>query len=108
MNTLTARQKNVLSFIEGYIASNKYPPNVREISSHFGVAVNATHGHLKALIKKGYIQRKPHAARGIVVVNSKLPDLLTAIEKHLDNVDKGKTLDTNVIRALLENIKTLS
>jgi repressor LexA len=55
---LTPKQAKVLKYISDYIRSEGYPPTVREISRHIGVAsTRATITHLEALEKKGYISR---------------------------------------------------
>lgn len=56
--SLTSKQQKILAFIQGYIQQNGYPPAIRDIGDHFGiVSPNGVMCHLKALQKKGYIQR---------------------------------------------------
>jgi repressor LexA len=54
MKDLTARQREVLSFIRKCI-NDHYPPTVREVADHFDISVKAAHDHLAALKKKGRI-----------------------------------------------------
>ena len=49
MRPLTRRQEQVLDFIRGFIAGNKYPPTIREISEHFTISVKGAYDHVKAL-----------------------------------------------------------
>jgi len=66
MDRLTDRQARILNFIGQSAAREGRPPTVREIAAHFGMA--STFGvrrHLKALEKKGRLERSFHAARGI-------------------------------------------
>ena len=65
-NTLTDRQKDILSFIEQFRNENGYPPTLREIGKKF--EISSTFGvkrHLDALVKKGYIAVESNASRGI-------------------------------------------
>jgi repressor LexA len=64
----TKRQKEVLDFIKSFISKNAFSPTVREIAEHFGVQVNGTAGHLKALEKKRLITRQVNKARTIRVL----------------------------------------
>ena len=62
---LTARQSQVLEFIQAYQREHGMPPTRAEISRHFGWASdNAAQEHISALRRKGAIQTK-HIARGI-------------------------------------------
>jgi repressor LexA len=70
---LTQRQREVLDFISGSINRCGYPPTLREIGSHFGIrSTNGVNDHLRALEKKGYLQRedlKSRALRPIMASN---------------------------------------
>ena len=64
---LTARQAEVLAFISENSAM--FGPTIREIAAAFSFkSPNAVTVHLRALERKGKIRRRPHAARGIEVV----------------------------------------
>jgi repressor LexA len=68
MQQLTARQQQVLDIVTAYIESNGTPPSLREIAARLGV--NGTLGimkHLKALEKKGFLNRREGSSRGIVL-----------------------------------------
>lgn len=68
MEPLTHRQTKILEFIKEQISVRGLPPTVREIASHFRMA--STFGvcrHLKALERKGYIERSFNASRGIML-----------------------------------------
>ena len=59
MESLTERQKEVLDVIKKYIATNGYPPTVREIGDILGLTSPATtQAHFDNLVKKGYIRKK--------------------------------------------------
>ncbi|MDR0442205.1 MAG: transcriptional repressor LexA [Treponema sp.] len=52
MKELTERQKEVLSFIAGYVNNHSYPPTIREIAVHFSISVKGAHDHITALKRK--------------------------------------------------------
>ncbi len=62
---LTDRQQEVFEFIQQFRAAHGYTPTVREVAGHFGVQIHAAHGHLKALEKKGYLQREAGKGRAL-------------------------------------------
>lgn len=62
---LTDRQQEVFDFIQQFRAVNGYTPTVREVAGHLGVQVHAAHGHMKALEKKGYLQREAGKGRAL-------------------------------------------
>lgn len=65
---LTARQREVLDFIVGYIAERGFPPSIREIGA--ALRISSLRGvtiHLDALERKGWIRRES-ASRGIQVL----------------------------------------
>jgi len=64
---LTARQRQILAFIEERIRIDGLPPTRAEIVAHFGFASpNAAQCHLAALADRGAIELRPGRARGIV------------------------------------------
>ncbi len=66
MESLTERQKDVLDVIKKYIATNGYPPTVREIGDILGLTSPATtQAHFDNLVKKGYIRKKNNLNRTI-------------------------------------------
>jgi repressor LexA len=69
MPSLTARQQEVLDFISEAQSLSGVIPTSREIQEHFGFASQtAAMNHLKALEKKGVIQRQAGKARAVSVV----------------------------------------
>jgi len=68
---LTARQLEVLNFIRKALEENGLPPTRSEIAEALGFrSANAAEEHLRALARKGAIELRPGASRGI-----RLPDL---------------------------------
>ncbi|NOX20422.1 MAG: transcriptional repressor LexA [Nitrospirae bacterium] len=66
---LTKAQKRVLDFILKHIGQKGYPPTVREVARAFGYrSPLAAKQHIDALVKKGYLKRKPSISRGLLPV----------------------------------------
>ena len=66
MQNITKRQAQILSFIEGYIASHSYAPSIREIAKHFRiVSLNAVRQHLLRLENAGALDLSARRSRGI-------------------------------------------
>jgi repressor LexA len=66
---LTARQRQVLSFLIRFLKERGYPPTVREIARHFGLkGPRSPQKRLDALEEKGYIRRRPGKSRAIEVM----------------------------------------
>ena len=64
---LTDRQLEVLRFIAREIEERGYPPTIREIGEGLDIAsTNGVNDHLKALEKKGYLQRDPAKSRALI------------------------------------------
>ena len=63
---LTDRQREILDFITRSITARGYPPTLREIGLHFGIrSTNGVNDHLRALEKKGYLQREDLKSRAL-------------------------------------------
>ncbi len=70
---LTPKQKQVLKFIYECIRSNQLPPTIREIASRFHFSSTGTvRDHLKALVKKGYLNIEEGKSRAIELVREAL------------------------------------
>ena len=66
MDELTVRQQQVLDIIRESMTERGFPPTRAEIAAALGFrSVNAAEVHIKALIRKGYLERSPGASRGI-------------------------------------------
>jgi len=69
MDTLTARQAEILEIIREYVAETGRPPSRPELAKMLGIAsTNGVFKHLDALARKGAIELVPNAARGIKVL----------------------------------------
>ncbi len=61
----------LLRFIQGYFKVHSLPPSFREIRDHLGLSsLSPTGRRLDILIERGWLERKPHIARGIRVTNT--------------------------------------
>ena len=68
---LTARQQQILDFIEQNINTTGFPPSIRQIGEALGISsTNGVRAHLKALEKKGYIHRSLRTSRGIAMLDN--------------------------------------
>jgi repressor LexA len=66
---LTKRQREILTFLEGYIREHGYAPSFEEIAEHFRFQSLATvHEHLSNLERKGYIRRSYNESRSVEVL----------------------------------------
>lgn len=66
MEHLTPRQKEILDFVENYIAIHDYAPSYREIAENFHLSSIATvSDHLDNLKDKGYLTKDYNEARSL-------------------------------------------
>lgn len=71
MSDLTARQAEILKFIQKFIDTTGMPPTRAEIARELGFrSANAAEEHLKALKRKGAIELVPFASRGIQIIDA--------------------------------------
>ena len=74
MQGLTARQQQILDYITEWILDRGYPPTIREIGEHMGIrSTNGVNDHLKALERKGYLQRDGLKSRALRPTNMSKP-----------------------------------
>lgn len=65
---LTARQEQVLALVRAYYAEHGYGPTLRELRQKLAIAsTNAVVEHLRALERKGYLNRGPRAQSRVMV-----------------------------------------
>jgi repressor LexA len=71
MSDLTPRQRQILDFIQLALVETGMPPTRAEIAEALGFkSANAAEEHLRALARKGVIELKAGASRGIVLKDS--------------------------------------
>ena len=108
METITARQQQVLNYITDHIEQQGYPPTLREIAGH--LKINGTLGvikHLQALEKKGYIEKQGGSSRGIRLTGQRESGLTLPIvgrvaagslQPAIEEIDDYFTVDRNQAR----------
>jgi len=65
----TKKQRELLTFIETFIAEHGYSPSYREIMAGQGYSAVATVAlHVNSLIKRGHLKKRDHSARSLEVV----------------------------------------
>lgn len=68
---LTARQNEILRYIEMQIAKHGYPPTIREIGANFGIrSTNGVNDHIQALRRKGYITQQEQKSRSLQITRT--------------------------------------
>ncbi len=88
---LTKRQRKIFEFILSNIEKFGYPPSIPEIQEKFSFkSPNAVQDHLEALVRKGYISRRPHKSRGIEILNH-------AHQKPNNSSINGNTIEIPII-----------
>src|SRR5438874_171193 len=67
MEELTDRQREILSFIVRETEARGFPPTIREIGEEMDIrSTNGVNDHLKALERKGYLNRGEQQSRSLV------------------------------------------
>jgi repressor LexA len=76
---LTERQREVLDYINQSVRSKGYPPTLREIGEHMQIrSTNGVNDHLRALEKKGYLERHDLKSRGLRVMTGDFAQVATS------------------------------
>src|SRR3712207_1466084 len=76
MKDMSLRRKQILQFIENFLARRAYPPTIREIQGHLKpaasgkpVSTSVVDYNLNILEERNLIRRNRHISRGIELVN---------------------------------------
>src|SRR5690242_18889834 len=73
MLPLTKRQREILDYLNDFIARHGYAPSLEEIGRRFGLSSLATvHKHLTNLQEKGFIKRAWNRSRSVELVSSRV------------------------------------
>jgi repressor LexA len=76
---LTGRQQEIWDFLVDYVDRHGYPPTVREIGEHVGLASPSTvHAHLANLERAGYLKRDPTKPRALELLRHRRRDAAPA------------------------------
>lgn len=74
----TKKQRELLTYLEGFIVEHGYSPSYREIMSGVGYNSVATVAlHINSLISRGHIIKRGRSARSLEVVEKTKPKLQT-------------------------------
>lgn len=95
------RQRELLSFVDGFIQGHGYGPSYREIMRALGYkSVSTVAIHINGLITKGYLRKHDNSARSLEVVTT-----------HLDDTSTHKTASPSqekwIINAVTERFEAL-
>jgi repressor LexA len=70
---LTRRQREILDFIQGFIAQQGYSPSLEEIGANFHLSSVATvHKHVQRLVEKKLLTKGRNRSRSVEPVNAAL------------------------------------
>lgn len=72
MKGLTEKQQEILDYVSEFSHREGMPPTVAEISDHFGIKGATAFAHLRALQRKGYLNRSSKA-RSLSVAQAEKP-----------------------------------
>lgn len=74
----TKKQRELLTYIEGFIAEHGYSPSYREIMNGLNYTSVATVAlHVNNLIKRGHLLKRDRSARSLEVVQATEPSKIT-------------------------------
>src|SRR5881398_721959 len=72
MLPLTKRQREILDYLNEFIAQHGYAPSLEEIGKKFGLSSLATvHKHLTNLQEKGFIRRSWNRSRSVELLSAR-------------------------------------
>lgn len=96
-DSLTDRQQAVLDFIISNVDEVGYPPTIREIGDHLGIkSTNGVNDHLKALERKGYLERQDGKSRALKPLRTPDGEIISDGESSPD-VDAGDVHQVPVV-----------
>ncbi len=100
----TKKQKEILSYIETFIAEHGYSPSYREIMAGLSYTSVATVAlHVNSLIKRGHLVKRDHSARSLEVVNPNESSKITS-NQIMPNEEKWLIEKVEHLFLQLENI----
>ena len=78
----TKKQRELLSFVDGFIQGHGYGPSYREIMRALGYkSVSTVAIHINGLISKGYLIKRDNSARSLEVVTTQYTPGADAVKK---------------------------
>ena len=113
----TKKQRELLTYIESFIAEKGYSPSYREIMAGLNYNSVATVAlHVNSLIKRGHLVKRDHSARSLEVVNASPQELATNQVKEAEakwlvekvaQFFKLAEADGNLVQAKLDELYVL-
>lgn len=95
---LSAKQREILDYLEAQIMRKGYPPSVREICGAVNLSsTSSVHAHLNSLENKGYIRRDPTKPRAIEILE---PEFKKTVEETISVPVVGKVAAGSPILAV--------
>jgi repressor LexA len=86
---LTARQQEIWNYLVEYVDRHGYPPTVREIGEHVGLASPSTvHAHLANLERAGLLRRDPTKPRALELIGRERREPDTAVSSEMLDVTR--------------------
>ncbi|MCL4539176.1 MAG: transcriptional repressor LexA [Bacteroidetes bacterium] len=109
---LTKRQGEALEFIRRFMKDHSKPPTFRELGEQMGIkSTRAVSDLLKALEKKGYIEREAGRSRGINLPKAELtnPDIPPSVRTIpvVSRIESREIIFSNIIDVLHFDSKLL-
>ena len=65
---ITEHQRRTLRAIRNFVVHHGFPPTVKELADILGITPPSTHDQVSQLVRKGYLKREPHKARGLTIL----------------------------------------
>jgi len=89
----TKKQKELLAYIEAFIAEHGYSPSYREIMNGLQYTSVATVAlHVGNLIKRGHLRKRDHSARSLEVVTPSDPTSISSLKVNAVQAGEEKWL----------------
>tara|TARA_B100002049_G_C15818018_1_gene265782 strand:+ start:33 stop:464 length:432 start_codon:yes stop_codon:yes gene_type:complete len=83
----TKKQRELLTFIEGFIAGHGYGPSYREVMRSLDYkSVSTVATHIDGLIARGYLRKRTRSARSLEVVG--VSEDLSATATHTEDQER--------------------
>jgi repressor LexA len=111
-NRPSKKQRELLSFIDGFIKENGYGPSYRETMRALNYkSVSTVAVHVDGLITRGFLRKRDHSARSIEVISTAVTSApaptgsehIAWLRRQLASreVDSSKAEEAKILRAAL-------
>lgn len=104
----TKKQKELLSFLDGFIKGNGYGPSYREIMRGLDYkSVSTVATHVDGLITRGWLVKKDNSARSIEVLYSEQSAAEKEIRQKIHELEIDSDANKSDIATLRSSLKLL-